>query len=245
VDDTQADALRCGDLASVLDLTVLARDLQAGDSELHAVRALGALAKELLHADAAGVTSVAGGRCRTVAATERGPADIDAIQFALGEGPSVSVITTGETHRTGEMRTDPRWPRFGPRAVERTGLHSAMSFPAVLSARTVGALAVYAVRSDAFDDADQAIGTILGAHAAVALNAAQANERTKQLAAVLGRNRRIGTAAGILMVERRWSESQAFEAMAFEATWRYARDQTTRIVDVADEIIRRRGLAGL
>jgi AmiR/NasT family two-component response regulator len=62
---------------------------------------------------------------------------------------------------------------------------------------------------------------------------------------VLGRNRRIGTAAGILMVERRWSESQAFEAMAFEATWRYTRDQTTRIVDVADEIIRRRGLGGL
>jgi hypothetical protein len=55
-------------------------------------------------------------------------------------------------------------------------------------------------------------------------------ERAEYLAKMLGRNRRIGTATGILMARRRWSESQAFEAMAFEAIWRYARDSTTHTV---------------
>jgi GAF domain-containing protein len=90
-----------------------------------------------------------------------------------------------------------------------------MSLPALAGGRTFGTLDAYAARRDAFHDADQALGTVLGSHAAAALEHAHAQDRADYLAKMLGLNRSIGTATGILMVRRRWSESQAFEAMAF------------------------------
>lgn len=239
MNDSRAKARRRGDLASVLDVNVVARDLQEREDEYGSVHTLCALAVDLLDADAVGVTAVSADRYRTIAATGSRPAEVDALQFSLGEGPTILVTTSHVTIRTGDLVGDQRWPRLGPRIFARTGLRSMLAIPVVVAGRTAAALAAYATRGDAFGEEQESIGALLGTHAALALQSAQSEDRTKQLAAVLRRNRRIGTATGILMVERRWSYSQAFEAMAFEATWRYARDQTTRIVDVADEIIRR------
>jgi hypothetical protein len=102
--------------------------------------------------------------------------------------------------------------------------------PALAGGRTIGTFDAYAARRDAFQETDEALGTVLGSRAAAALEQGRAQERAEYLAKMLGLNGRIGTATGILMARRRWSESQAFEAMALEATWRYARDSTTHTV---------------
>lgn len=241
-DDIPSEVPSDGDLASVLDLAVLARELQVHEREPDTLRAFCVLAAELLHADHVAFTAVTRGGFRVVATTSQVPVGMAKTQLALDEGPSVAAMRGAGPVRTGDLGNDERWPTFGRRAVARAGAHSIMSLPALAGGRTIGTLDAYAARRDAFHDADQALGTVLGSHAAAALEHAHAQDRADYLAKMLGRNRRIGTATGILMARRRWSESQAFEAMAFEATWRYARDSTTRIVDVAEEIIRTGGL---
>jgi GAF domain-containing protein len=244
-DDVASKVPSDGDLASVLDLAVLARELQLREREPDTLRAFCVLAAELLHADHVAFAAVTRGGFRVLATTSQVPVNVAKIQLALNEGPSVAALGGAGPVRTGDLGHDERWPtvRRG-RVVTRTGMRSMMSLPAVAGERTIGTLDAYAERKDAFQDEDQALGTVLAAHAAAALEQVHAQDRAEYLAELLGRNRRIGTATGILMVRRRWSESQAFEAMAFEATWRYARDSTTRIVDVADEIIRTGGLGG-
>jgi GAF domain-containing protein len=222
----------------VIDATVLVRELQSDDSET--AQALCALAADLLQADDVGFTSFDRGRYRTLGATSRRPAEVDAIQFRLDDGPSLSAMSTLTAIRVGDLDADHRWSTFGRRAVEATGLRSMMALPALASGRPVGALAAYAARTDAFDESHEAIGSVLGAHAARAVASKPAEARRRHLAAVLGRNRRIGTAMGILMADRRWSENEAYEALALEATRRYARDRTSRILDIADEVIRGR-----
>lgn len=243
-DDIPSEVPSDGDLASVLDLAVLARELQLREREPDTLRAFCLLAAELLHADHAAFTAVTRGGFRVVATTSQVPVGMAKTQLALDEGPSVSAMRGAAPVRSGDLGHDERWPTFGRRAVSRTGTHSMMSLPALAGGRTIGTFDAYAARRDAFQETDEALGTVLGSHAVASLEQGRAQERAEYLAKMLGRNRRIGTATGILMVRRRWSESQAFEAMAFEATWRYARDSTTRIVDVADEIIRTGGLGG-
>lgn len=241
-DDIPSEVPSDGDLASVLDVAVLARELQLREREPDALRALCVLATELLHADHVAFTAVTRRGFRVAATTSQVPVDMAKTQLALDEGPSVSAMGGAGAVRSGDLRHDRRWPTFGRRAAARTGTQSIMSLPALTAGRTIGTLDAYASRKNAFDDADETLATVLATHAAAALQEGKAEDRAEYLAKMLGRNRRIGTATGILMVRRRWSESQAFEAMAFEATWRYARDSTTRIVDVADEIIRTGGL---
>jgi GAF domain-containing protein len=243
-DDIPSEVPSDGDLASVLDLAVLARELQLCEREPDTLRAFCVLAAELLHADHVAFTAVSRGGFRVLATTSQVPVTLARTQLALDEGPSVAAVGDAGPVRAGDLGHDGRWPTFGPRAVARTGTHSMMSLPALASGRTLGTFDAFAARRQAFDDADQALGTVLCSHASAAFEQAHAQDRAEYLAKMLGRNRRIGTATGILMVRRRWSESQAFEAMAFEATWRYARDSSTRIVDVADEIIRTGGLGG-
>jgi hypothetical protein len=127
-DDIPCEVPSDGDLASVLDLAVLARELQLREREPDTLRAFRLLAAELLHADHVAFMAVTRGGFRVVATTSQVPVGMAKTQLALDEGPSVSAMGRPPC-AAATLGHDERWPTFGRRAVSRTGTHSMMSLP--------------------------------------------------------------------------------------------------------------------
>ena len=151
----------------------------------------------------AGVTVLRGGRPETPAATDEVSAAVDRVQYESGEGPCLSAILEQPTYRTGDLAAETRWPRFSAPAVARTGVHSVLAYRLFTEADTLGALNLYSREVDAFDDEAEAIGTILAAHAALALARAREREQISGLEQAVASNRSIGMAIGVLMAIRR------------------------------------------
>lgn len=219
-------------LAAAVDFAAMARELQSKESERGTVQAVCELAKELLHADHAAFTTVTYGRYRTIGSTSGVPLAVDEIQYDLDEGPCVDAIEEDTSFHTDDLSVDPRWSRFGPRAVERTGIRSMLSHRIFVDDDTFGALNLYASRVRAFGEAERAMGVVLATHAALAMQAMRAQDRARHLAVALESNRKIGTAVGILMVRHQWQEGQAFEAMR-----KYSQDHNVRLAEVAERVV--------
>lgn len=220
------------ELSAAADFATLARELQSHESERGTLEAVCELAKELLKADHAAFTAVRYGRFRTVASTSGVPLAVDEIQYDLDEGPCVYAIEEHTTFRSDDLGVDPRWPRFGPAAVERTGIRSMLSHRVFVERDTLGALNLYATRPAAFGKDAEAMGGVFATHAALAMQAVRAQDRARHLAVALESNRRIGTAIGVLMVRHQWRETEAFEAMR-----KYSQDHNIRLADVAEQVV--------
>jgi hypothetical protein len=164
--------------------------------------------------DWASITRGRDGSFETVASTDATATDVDNIQYELGSGPCVDTILQDTVFRTGSLGTDPRWPKFGQRAVAEAGVHSMMSFRLFLEDDDlIAGLNFYSTGTDAFDDAAQTVGTLLATHGALAISAAAARERAAQLERALTTNRTIGVAMGVLMNEYKIPRSQAFDLL--------------------------------
>ncbi len=150
------------------------------------------------------------GGVETVAPTDEVPPLVDAIQYATDEGPCLDAMSEHETYLIDDLRTEGRWPSFSRRAVEETGVRSMLSFRLFVEGDTIGALNLYARRPAAFDEQARTVGTVLAAHAAVALTAARQQERADQLQDALGSSREIGMAMGVLMGRGGLTEDEAF-----------------------------------
>jgi hypothetical protein len=183
----------------------------------------------------AGVTVLRRGRPRTSAATDDVYAAIDLIQYETGEGPCLSAIVEQPAYRTGDLAAETRWPGFAGPAVERTGVRSVLAYR--LSSE--GALTLYSRERDAFDDEAEAIGTILAAHAALALARAREREQISGLEQAVASNRSIGMAIGILMAIYRVGQDEAFDLL------RTVSQRTNRkLREIADEVVHTGQLPG-
>ena len=69
-------------------------------------------------ADGAGLTLIEQHRADTLVTTAGFVAEVDAVQYGLGEGPCISAARDGLTVVSGSLGGDPRWPRFGGRIVD-------------------------------------------------------------------------------------------------------------------------------
>lgn len=88
-------------------------------------------------AEGAGLTMLDRDRRQTVVASAPFVREVDEVQYGLGEGPCLMAVELGESQTPGSLGGDARWPRFGPR-VGRLGVHSALSLPLTLQARSSG-----------------------------------------------------------------------------------------------------------
>jgi GAF domain-containing protein len=180
----------------------------------------------------AGVTLLRRGRPETPAATDEVSAQVDKVQYEAGEGPCLSAILEKHTFRTGDLAAECRWPRFSRPAVERTGVRSVLAYRLFTEADTLGALNLYSRERDAFDDDAEAIGTILAAHAALALSRAREREQISGLEQAVASNRSIGMAIGILMAIHRVGQDEAFDLL------RTVSQRTNRkLREIADEVV--------
>jgi hypothetical protein len=152
----------------------------------------------------------------TVVATAEIVRQVDAIQYGIGEGPSIAAVAQGRTVRSGSLSGDPAWPRFGPRA-GRLGVHSALSLPLLGPHGGLGALNVYAAAKHAFDNRAARLGELFSVPAAVTVQNARELAYARRLAAQLEQalisRSVIDQALGVLMSRTGCGPDEAFEKL--------------------------------
>jgi hypothetical protein len=189
------------------------------------------------HAEHASASRRAGAGFVTVGATSDVPPQVDRIQYELGHGPCVDAILTDSLFNAGDLRTDLRWPEFGRRAAEETGILSMLSFRLFFedadSAELLAALNLYATKPEAFDEVDETMLGLVATHGALAVSAAQQRRRADGVTAALQSNRDIGAALGVLMARMLVTREQAFDLMriASQRTNRKLRDIAADVLD--------------
>jgi transcriptional regulator with GAF, ATPase, and Fis domain len=176
------------------------------------------------------------GAIDTVAATDEVPMRVDAIQYEVGQGPCLNAISEHEVFRVDDLADDERWPLFSHRAAEETGVRSMLSFRLFIQDDTLGALNLYSREVQAFDEHAREVGTVLAAHAAIALGAAREHDRAEQLGRAVGSNREIGMAMGVLMTRRGLTQKDAFAVLLRASQYlnRKLRDVAVEVVETGE-----------
>jgi GAF domain-containing protein len=182
-------------------------------------------------ADFAGLSLFENGTIVTAASTDPFTFEIDAEQYATGEGPCMQAIDTHAVVRVDSTGDDERWHGFGPRAASK-GIGSLLSFPLVVDG-TLGALNLYARIPGAFIHTDHRLGGLFGTQVGVALhNARIFSERARlaaeQLNEALMSRAVIDQAKGILMEREGVTAHEGFEMLRA-----ISRDNNLRVHEVA------------
>jgi GAF domain-containing protein len=221
-----------GDLGQVF--ADIARQLQAEDTPAKVHERISRAAVDTVEGcDHAAISVVhRHGGIETVGATDDVPHQVDAIQYEVGQGPCLGAIREHEVFLIDDLAADERWPPFSHRAAKETGVRSMLSFRLFLEGDTIGALNLYSHMVKAFDEHACAIGTILAAHAAIAMQAAQEHARAEQLDHARTSNREIGMAMGVLMAHGRMTQEQAFAVLC-----RASQHLNRKLHDVAAELV--------
>jgi ANTAR domain/GAF domain len=191
-------------------------------------------ARQVPGAEYAGVTfGRAGQRFSTVAATDEVVHRTDEIQYELGSGPCVDALIEKPVYNAADLRTDPRWPEFGRRAVEKAGIVSMLSFRLYheRDGDLVSGLNMYSHRPHAFEESSETIGLLLATHGALAVERAQVQKKADNLAMALKTSREIGVAMGILMHANKITRDKAFDLLRIASQHGHR-----KLADIAAEV---------
>lgn len=184
----------------------------------------------------AGISLIHKGQIETPAASDEVVTRVDELQYEHREGPCVDAILEEEVIHSRDIAADERWPAWGPRTAEETGIRSILSFRLFTHQDTVGALNLYSSGEGSFDSEDREVGLALAAHAAIAVAASQEIENLHH--AVDSRTI-IGQAVGILMERFDLDADRAFSVLR-----RVSQDTNRKLRDIADELVTTRSLPG-
>lgn len=184
------------------------------------------------HAQHVGVTLLRVGRPpRSAAATDGIPEELDGLQFSLRDGPCLTAASGPPVVLTGDVGSDDRWPRYGPRCVEQTGVRSMMCLRLPIGGEDHAGMNFYSEQVDAFTEADVAAGSLLIPFAALVLEARLRQDDVRNLNTALESSRMISTAVGILMATHRLSREAAFDVLR-----RTSMDVNRKLRDVAEDV---------
>jgi hypothetical protein len=165
--------------------------------------------------DFAGLLLVDGTAFTTQGHTDPMVVEIDELQRLTSEGPCLDAISHRVVVAADDLVTDPRWPRFGPRAVA-AGIRCVLALPLAEDARQ-GVLSLYARYPSAFGVVDRGKAVILASLATLSLAAAHSHEaeelRAENLHSALTTRELIGQAEGILMERERITANEAFDIL--------------------------------
>ncbi len=189
------------------------------------------LAAELVRGcDVADIIFIRPGGTTTPVSTDPVALAIGELQDETGEGPCLSTVDSEQVVIADDLRSDGRWPTFGPRAAE-LGVRSAASYQLFLHRNDgdrFGALALYGSQPSAFDDEAIDLGEVFAAHCATVLAAAIAHEGARM---ALESRDIIGQAKGILMAREKMSAAEAFDVLR-----RRSQARNLKLRDLAAEV---------
>ncbi len=171
-----------------------------------------------------------GGAPETIAATGELPVQVDGLQYALGEGPCVAALTVSDVVWVDDLTQDAQFPRFAPRAVD-LGVRSMLSTRLFLSESERAALNLYSTRPGAFEADHVALAAIFASYASLLMINRMHHDKVMRLERALESNREIGVAMGILMAQRRWTQTEAFDRLVHAS-----QNLNRRLRDIAAEV---------
>lgn len=206
----------------------IARALLADKTLEETLQRVSRLAVDVVHGcDHAGISVIEGRRITTTAASDDVAVSVDKIQYETDQGPCLDAIRDDEVLRADDLSQEDRWPEFARQAAE-TGVRSLLAFRLFADGETMGALNLYSKERAAFDDEAMRVGTILAAHAAVAMVSVRTNEQKDE--AIRSRDV-IGRAKGILMARQAISDEEAFELLR-----RASQRMNVKLRDIAAQV---------
>jgi GAF domain-containing protein len=183
-------------------------------------------------AELAGITRARKGRFETVAETAETVQLVDQLQYELGSGPCVDAIVQDAVLRAPDLTADARWPEFGRKAVEMTGVVSMLSLRlSVEDGNVVAGLNMYSTKVGAFDEIAESVATLLATHGALALAKAAAQEQVRNLRRALDTSREIGIAMGVLMSQHKITRDQGFDMLRIAS-----QHANRRLAEIASEV---------
>jgi GAF domain-containing protein len=180
------------------------------------------------------ITSLGPGGATTTAATDALALRCDTAQYDLSNGPCLQAASERTVVVVDDLSDDPRWPDYGPRAVE-AGARSSLSVPLQIAA-VRSALNIYATERAAFDRWAVVVAEALTTYAAIGLANADVFARTSaqvtQLQEAMASRAVIEQAKGMVMLEHGCSAEDAFEALVQQSmtTNRKLRDVARGVV---------------
>lgn len=140
-------------MPSVQALQVVADLLASGGPGADLPKRLCGACLRLLKAEGAGLSlSSSEGRSEPEAAANPLSAELEQLQFSLGEGPCVEAVASGRPVLVPDLVAtgQARWPLYSPAALD-LGISAVFSFPLQIGSIRLGALDVYRSTSGDFD----------------------------------------------------------------------------------------------
>jgi hypothetical protein len=206
----------------------LADMLEPGDLDATLSQVTAAAVELIPDAAHASITVRHGDSLQTVNTTSQGVLVLDAAQYALHEGPCFEAATDAAQVTAPDLAADPRFPSYGPRAVE-AGISAQAAFRLFeRNGGTQGALNLYATKPGAFADLEDT-AALFRSQAAVAI--AYAYEITN-LNEALETRTTIGQAMGIVMERYHLNDERAFAFLT-----RLSQHRNVKLRRVAEEIV--------
>jgi transcriptional regulator with GAF, ATPase, and Fis domain len=181
------------------------------------------------------VTLVAGDHANTAAFTGELAQQLDERQYEQGYGPCLDAAQAGATVLIEDMVAESRWPRFTPLAAD-LGVRSSLSVGLPVQQEVIGALNLYAMRTQTFDPAAANSARTFAGYAAVALANASIYTSTAELAAqmqaAMESRATIEQAKGIIMAQLRCDAQAAFDVLT-----KRSQHANRKLRDIAAEIV--------
>ncbi len=186
--------------------------------------------------DEVGVTILAQGRPHTAAYTTVQTLEIDAVQYALDEGPCLDSARHRRENRVDDLLVeDGRWPRFAQQCREE-GMRSLYAVPLVSGDECIGAINLYCREPDAFEGFDTALVRVAAARCADAVLAVSALDGALRLAGQLEQAMAsravIEQAKGVLMAMRGIPEHDAFDILRTTS-----QNRNVKVRDIARQVV--------
>ncbi|HEY3559455.1 MAG TPA: GAF and ANTAR domain-containing protein [Kribbella sp.] len=147
------------------------------------------------------------GRIETLAPTDVVAVKADELQYELSEGPCLDAALEEPVVRVDDIRTDPRWPAYGPRVAKELGIGAQIAFQFRAEPHVRGGVNLYSGEPGTLTDETQQLGFLFANLVAVALGWSRQDETMTQ---ALGNRDVVGKAIGIVMERYRLDPDRAF-----------------------------------
>jgi GAF domain-containing protein len=167
------------------------------------------------------------GTLTTVAQTDPRLVELDDLQGKLHEGPCYEAAVEDTYVVAPDLATDPRFPRYGPAAVER-GVRAQAGLALFHRARSRGALNLYAEQRSVLHEL-VTLGPLLAHHATMTLSYAL---EVEDLRRAVETRTTIGRAVGIVMERYGLSEDRAFAFLS-----RTSQQHNVKLRHVAETLV--------
>lgn len=209
---------RAQDFAALAELAeafnALVRALHEGDPVvLTPARVVEVAAACMPRSQHAALTVIDHGQVQNIAATSDVPSLVDRIRDDTEQGPALDVLDTNDLVMSGDLIDDPRWPLFGSRVTETTGIRSIVSYRLHLSPNHRAALTFYSNWPYAFDELAIATGAIFAAYGSLTLTSEIVLNEPVTARRSADVHREIGVAIGILMATTDLSTQSAYQQL--------------------------------